>query len=757
MRKSLKQNQRAIALLIDVLILMFVSRLTFGGIFPPLGEKGFWFYTALLSVLVGTKLVTPFYVKPVDAIAYSVPAFVALMLANKWSEWAPAARAAYAVALTLAVLTGVCAFMALILNNVGVKKLQDISNRLRLLVEGLASPQVIYSPIMIFAMIAFHYKSPKELVSVAIAMLLTTTLSVGDLLLRGSVRFKQAVIGSDPIECFGLVTAYQKPGIYLLRTENLNEENLPTPILINDELTGLRFAYAMDTVGRENGHLCRAVELGAIEANVFPEIAKDISPNMSIKMDADVLIETNPLTSKLCHQASSIIGLVAADTTVNRLFFEITRNEGLSVGRLVSVEFCGKKVLYQIIAGLTREETVINKNTYGYLRAQAQQIGIWQKDRFVHCNWLPEMNLPVKLEEEQTYSMRPRTIGRFPQTNYTAEIENIHQLVTHNTAILGILGVGKSMLAIELVERMITEGIKVICLDLTNQYASELEAFYHKGSEEESLKGIQEACQQDRDCWSENPEEGGSLENLRIAIQKDLLCFLSAENPKLLKIYNPSCFDATRQENEPRSFKEGEIWQRGAGLYSVTSVEATQIITETALACVSDRMSDEARVCLVYEEAHALVPEWNSVVVEGDKRATSGTARAILQGRKYGLGCLLVTQRTANVTKTILNQCNSIFAMRTFDETGKEFLSNYLGKDYSDELSSLPERHAVFFGRASNCENPVLIELNDRDQFRKVFRSKYPPPEKDLFCEVKQAETEKLKEFDFDLDDEVPF
>ncbi len=108
-------------------------------------------------------------------------------------------------------------------------------------------------------------------------------------------------------------------------------------------------------------------------------------------------------------------------------------------------------------------------------------------------------------------------------------------------------------------------------------------------------------------------------------------------------------------------------------------------------------MTDKARVCLVYEEAHSLIPEWNSVAVEGDKAATNGTARAILQGRKYGLGCLLITQRTANVTKTILNQCNTVFAMRTFDDTGKEFLSNYLGGEYAAKLPSLKERHAVFF------------------------------------------------------------
>ena len=131
-------------------------------------------------------------------------------------------------------------------------------------------------------------------------------------------------------------------------------------------------------------------------------------------------------------------------------------------------------------------------------------------------------------------------------------------------------------------------------------------------------------------------------------------------------------------------------------------------------------MTGTARVCLVYEEAHSLVPEWNSVASDGDKNATAASARAILQGRKYGLGCLLITQRTANVTKSILNQCNTIFAMRTFDDTGKEFLSNYIGRDYASILPTLQERHAVLFGKASPCDDPVLLRLNDREVFRQL-------------------------------------
>ena len=155
----------------------------------------------------------------------------------------------------------------------------------------------------------------------------------------------------------------------------------------------------------------------------------------------------------------------------------------------------------------------------------------------------------------------------------------------------------------------------------------------------------------------------------------------------------------------------------------LTPAEITRIVSEAALgACQALGFSEQARCCLVYEEAHSLVPEWNAVANEGDKAAANGTARAILQGRKFGLGCLLVTQRTASVTKTVLNQCNTVVAMRVFDATGMEFLSNYIGDAYAGILSGLQDRHAVVFGKASSSSDPVLIRLNDRDTILPFLR-----------------------------------
>jgi hypothetical protein len=95
--------------------------------------------------------------------------------------------------------------------------------------------------------------------------------------------------------------------------------------------------------------------------------------------------------------------------------------------------------------------------------------------------------------------------------------------------------------------------------------------------------------------------------------------------------------------------------------------------------------------------------------------ACNGTAKVILQGRKYGLGSFVVTQRTANISKSILNQCNTIFALRVFDDTGKQFLENYIGSDYANVLPTLEERHCIAVGKAMRLKQPIILKLNNME------------------------------------------
>lgn len=332
--------------------------------------------------------------------------------------------------------------------------------------------------------------------------------------------------------------------------------------------------------------------------------------------------------------------------------------------------------------------------------------------KFNPVAWLPKINAPVFVKTTDDFAHNADAVGHFPGTDYQVSI-NISDAVTHNTAILGILGVGKTYLSIELVERMLSSGIKVICLDLTDQYATELSDFV-SNEYQAAIDAELAAAAQGRPV-TQGKEEGGSMHAFNRKVTEKISEFLKPETEASILIFNPAGFRVSKQTTN--------AYQGQAAFTDLTASEITAMFSSAALkACQELGMVNSARACLVYEEAHSLVPEWNSVASDGDRNATSASARAILQGRKFGLGCLLVTQRTANVTKTILNQCNSIFAMRTFDDTGKDFLGNYIGSEYARILPTLKERHAVFFGKASSCDDPVLIRLNDRNKFLEAFR-----------------------------------
>ena len=446
-------------------------------------------------------------------------------------------------------------------------------------------------------------------------------------------------------------------------------------------------------------------------------ITKNLSTNSVFSFslsEEEIQAIPSPEASSIIKSLDRISGIVDQDTSTSILQFEVINDTNLAEGRLVETKIGNQNVLYQVIDGLTKEDVIQQKEKYGYARAKARKIGLWDEGRkkFVPISWLPKINSPVMLAKNEEFTVIKDAVGHFPQTNYHAGI-NISDAVTHNTAILGILGIGKSCLSIELVERMVADNIKVICLDLTNQYKNELSDLIDTAYIEEKVRALTQASP---GASNTNKDDGGNRKAFRATLKTVLQEFIDSQDKHIL-ILNPSEFNVWKQSRE--KYKDADP----TPLEPASAAEITAYVSEAALTIMQSKgMIDRARLCLVYEEAHSLIPEWNSIAQDGDKYATALTSRAILQGRKFGMGCLLITQRTANVTKTILNQCNTIFAMRTFDDTGKEFLSNYIGGEYAASLASLQARHAVFYGKASTCENPVLIRLNDRDAFVRAFR-----------------------------------
>jgi DNA helicase HerA-like ATPase len=107
------------------------------------------------------------------------------------------------------------------------------------------------------------------------------------------------------------------------------------------------------------------------------------------------------------------------------------------------------------------------------------------------------------------------------------------------------------------------------------------------------------------------------------------------------------------------------------------------------------------------------MPETSTMGVSdfGSKGLVSKISQIALQGRKYGVGLLVIAQRTATVSKNVLTQCNTVIALNSFDETSVNFLSNVFGRPHAETLRDLPRLHAIVFGKGVRSQRPVIVEV----------------------------------------------
>lgn len=100
---------------------------------------------------------------------------------------------------------------------------------------------------------------------------------------------------------------------------------------------------------------------------------------------------------------------------------------------------------------------------------------------------------------------------------------------------------------------------------------------------------------------------------------------------------------------------------------------------------------------VVLDEAH-------SYLRAGEDSISSRTVQAIAkEGRKYGVGMLLVTQRPSELDETVLSQCGSIIALRMTNTLDKGHVSAAMQdelREMAEILSSLRTGEAIISGEA---------------------------------------------------------
>jgi hypothetical protein len=139
-------------------------------------------------------------------------------------------------------------------------------------------------------------------------------------------------------------------------------------------------------------------------------------------------------------------------------------------------------------------------------------------------------------------------------------------------------------------------------------------------------------------------------------------------------------------------------------------------VTFEALQRYRKLMGSSLPTVLVMEEAHTFVKKYKDDVDNHDAASVCCQVfeRIAREGRKFGLGLVLSSQRPSELSPTVLSQCNTFLLHRISNDRDQELVNRWVPdnlKGLLRELPSLPSQNALLLGWAT--ELPVLVKMKE--------------------------------------------
>lgn len=119
---------------------------------------------------------------------------------------------------------------------------------------------------------------------------------------------------------------------------------------------------------------------------------------------------------------------------------------------------------------------------------------------------------------------------------------------------------------------------------------------------------------------------------------------------------------------------------------------------------------------IVMEEAHNFISRYkeDSEDLSSSRLCTQVFERISKEGRKFGLGLMLSSQRPSELSPTVLSQCNTFLLHRLVNDKDQELVKKFVPDNLGsilNELPVLPTKKAILLGWAAPI--PVLVEMNE--------------------------------------------
>ncbi|WP_133717669.1 ATP-binding protein [Methylocaldum gracile] len=121
----------------------------------------------------------------------------------------------------------------------------------------------------------------------------------------------------------------------------------------------------------------------------------------------------------------------------------------------------------------------------------------------------------------------------------------------------------------------------------------------------------------------------------------------------------------------------------------------------------------EFPILLVCEEAHAYIPRESNTQFEGTRKTMERIAK---EGRKYGVGLGVISQRPHELSETVLSQCGTYICLRITNPDDQDYVRKLVPEgesDLVDILTSLSRGEAMILGEAIPLPTRTQIHKPD--------------------------------------------
>lgn len=692
MKKYLNIRERVFVLFINILIVYLVNIFLTGNWIPSGSGRDLWLISTI-SYYTYNLLSAPFFITPSESLASSITSIFLLWTIDLTpnSEILNLINSFRWLSILLNLVILVSSSVLIVRRN----KFEDDTLYNIILYKlsiNLGKSEIIFTPPVLISIFGFYQDNVINMAVLGLTWIVIITIKPVETV----VNIIADIGKKDNTELMpiGKIQRIDSPNIIRVSINSLNEW----------DNNGVNIARITDT---KNVYVlplfAQIINKDIIGTGLCIEMEKEPECNISnmhvYKMDTKVDRQKLIKTITGIENEVELVGFVVEGSNISHIKFEISSDKKLEEGFIVLCKQNEKIVYYQILDACTIEENFSN-NPRGTHIVTAAQLGILNHAKgFVKYPWVPEMNTPIFLTLDKVSNISYEkndnefVIGKLPHSDIEV-VANFDHLLEYHTAILGVTGTGKTEMAFDIIKFGLKNQAKIFCVDFTGDYRQRLSDYdpvYLNLGEDESEK----------------------IENLIFDIETGKY---HAEDEK--KKYKK--FIDEIQPNIKANIREFlETEGAGLGIFelpNISTTKATLRATELYLSEIFSwaRENRKARkILIVLEEAHTIVPEGN--MFRYDRAETDLVINRIsqiaLQGRKYGVGLLILSQRTALVSKTILSQCNTYITFSLVDRTSLDYLSSVYNKQFIEAIPNLKFLQALVYGKGIKSERPMIIEI----------------------------------------------